>query len=35
MTSEFFLPYGRLNLASLSMEKRELEVVHQNGLQEI
>ena len=34
MTSEFLLPYGRLNLASLTLEKRE-EVIQQIGLQEI
>ena len=34
MTSEFFLPYGRLNLASFTPEKRE-EVIQQTGLQEI
>ncbi len=34
MTSGFFIPCGRLNLASLTKEKRE-EVVQQNGLQEI
>ncbi len=33
-TSEFFLPYGQLNLASLTTEKRE-KVVHQNRIQEI
>ena len=34
MTSEFLFPYGRLNLASLTPEKRE-EVIQQTGLQEI
>ena len=34
MTSEFHLPYGQLNLASLTPEKRE-EVIQQTGSQEI
>ena len=34
MTSEFILPFGRLNLASLSLKKRE-EIVQETGLIEI
>lgn len=34
MTSEFYLPYGWLNLASLTPEKRK-KVIQQTGLQKI
>ena len=34
MTFEFFFPYGQLNLASLTLEKRE-KVIQQIRLQEI